>query len=123
MVINLDQMRIRLEHIRSFDFRNMRFDVGDILTLIRTIQSVQDLHSPYKIYDECECADKTTPGHVEIHEIGTTCSHIYSICRECCADDGYQTEDCANYHTHELGEEHHCTTMFQLDKALRGEID
>ena len=47
---------------------------------------------------ECECADKSTPGHVEVNEVGTTCNVLYTTCFACCTGgSGYQTEDCVNH--------------------------
>ena len=71
-------------------------------------------HTEFKIYDECEHEHKPIgktddeeylfePGVVEVEDIGMTCNHAYSVCRQCCTDqqhggDWYQREDCANAH-------------------------
>ena len=67
------------------------------------------------IYDECECEDTTTPGHVDVEEVGITCNLLHIACRECCTsgvDIRYQTEDCANGHDHR---DTQCPTIAALD--------
>jgi hypothetical protein len=66
------------------------------------------LHRETKIYDECGhkhkmADDYTVPAGLHlIEEVGLTCEdgYQYSICRECCTDDGYQTETCVDNHEH-----------------------
>lgn len=63
--------------------------------------AILKLHRPVGIYDECECTDEQKEvGHEDIYEVGLTCNKLYTICGECCRDDIYQTEDCANNHPH-----------------------
>ena len=59
-------------------------------------------------------AARTTPGDVD--GVGLTCNLMYRACAECCRDDVYQTEDCANYHDHRLYEDYHCPTIRALDE-------
>ena len=54
-------------------------------------------------------------GHEDVEEVGLTCNRMYTVCAECCRDDVYQTEDCANYHDHKPDEAHHCPTIRALD--------
>lgn len=81
------------------------------------VERVRKLHRPFGVYSECDCED-TSSGHVEVEDVGTTCNLLYAVCSECCTDDGYQREDCANYHDHHLGERYHCPTI----RALDGEV-
>lgn len=79
-------------------------------------ERVRALHRPVGIYDECDCPDLAkAEGHLDVYEVGITCNKLYEVCAECCCDDGYQTEDCAIYHEHKLGETHHCPTIRTLD--------
>ena len=91
----------------------------DLIAEVRRLQAaaerVRALHAPFRIYDECECDDTTTPGHVDIEEVGITCNLLYVVCRECCTsgvDIRYQTEDCADGHDHR---DAHCPTIAALD--------
>ena len=84
-------------------------------TLAAAVERVREMHVPFRIYGECECEDTTTPGHVDIEEVGTTCNLLYAACRECCtsgADIRYQTEDCAYGHDHR---DAYCPTVAALD--------
>ena len=83
--------------------------------LAAQVEQVRALHVPVRIYDECECEDTTTPGHVDVEEVGITCNLLYIACRECCTsgvDIRYQTEDCANGHDHR---DTQCPTIAALD--------
>ena len=93
--------------------------IRDLLREARRLQAATDrvraLHVPFRIYDECECEDTTTPGHVDIEEVGITCNLLYVACRECCTsgvDIRYQTEDCAYDHDHR---DTYCPTIAALD--------
>ena len=84
--------------------------------LAAKLAEVRALHRPVGIYDECECSDEAkTEGHEDVEEVGLTCNRMYTVCAECCRDDVYQTEDCANYHDHKPDEAHHCPTIRALD--------
>ena len=96
-----------------------RTDVPALLAEVRRLQAaverVRELHGPFRIYGECECEDTTTPGHVDIDEVGITCNLLYVACRECCTsgvDIRYQTEDCADGHDHR---DAYCPTIAALD--------
>ena len=83
--------------------------------LAEQVERVRALHVPVRIYDECECEDTTTPGHVDVEEVGITCNLLHIACRECCTsgvDIWYQTEDCANGHDHR---DTQCPTIAALD--------
>ena len=83
--------------------------------LAAQVEAVRALHVPFRIYDECECEDTTTPGHVDVEEVGITCNLLHIACRECCTsgvDIRYQTEDCANGHDHR---DTQCPTIAALD--------
>ena len=85
--------------------------------LAATVERVRALHRPVGIYDECECPDEAkSEGHEDVEEVGLTCNRMYTVCAECCRDDVYQTEDCANYHDHKPDEAHHCPTIRALDE-------
>jgi len=96
-----------------------RTDIPALLAEVRRLQAAADrvraLHVPFRIYDECECEDTTTPGHVDIEEVGITCNLLYVACRERCTsgvDIRYQTEDCACGHDHR---DAYCPTIAALD--------
>lgn len=85
--------------------------------LAATIEQVRELHHAVGIYDECECTDaEKETGHTDVEEAGLTCSKLYDICAECCRDDVYQTETCADHHEHRPGEVHRCATMEILER-------
>ena len=93
--------------------------IRDLLREVHRLQAavkrVRALHVPFRIYDACECEDTTTPGHVDIEEVGITCNLLYAACRECCTsgvDMRYQTEDCADGHDHR---DAYCPTIAALD--------
>ena len=81
------------------------------------VERVRALHRSVGIYDECDCSDLAkTEHHRDIYEVGLTCNKLYDICAECCRDDIYQSEDCANHHEHGLPDETHpCATLRALD--------
>ena len=86
--------------------------------LAAKLGAVRALHRPVGIYDECECSDEAkAEGHEDVEEVGLTCNRMYTVCAECCRDDVYQTEDCANYHDHKPDEAHHCPTIRALDES------
>ena len=88
----------------------------DALDAAAAVERVRALHRSVGIYDECDCSDDAkSEGHIDVYEVGTTCNKLYDICDECCRNGGYQTEDCANYHEHQLGETHLCPTISALD--------
>lgn len=72
------------------------------------IDKALELHRESKIYDECGhkhkmADDYDVPAGLHlIEDVGLTCEdgYQYSICRECCTDDGYQTETCVDNHEH-----------------------
>ena len=89
---------------------------GERDALAAKLDAVRALHRPVGIYDECECSDEAkAEGHEDVEEVGLTCNRMYTVCAECCRDDVYQTEDCANYHDHKPDEAHHCPTIRALD--------
>lgn len=72
------------------------------------LREVGNLHRSWDIYDECGHRhelneDGSLPDDVKnIPEVGYVCHEgfMYSICRECCTDGEFQTEECATYHNH-----------------------
>ena len=86
--------------------------------LAAKVDAVRALHRPVGIYDECACSDEAkAEGHEDVEDVGLTCNRMYTVCAECCRDDVYQTEDCANYHDHKPDEAHHCPTIRALDES------
>lgn len=82
------------------------------------LTAVLERHKPVTVYGECDCADEQKEtGHVDVDEVGRTCNALYIICAECCRDDTYQTEDCADYHDHKPGEAI-CPTVADIETAL-----
>lgn len=80
-------------------------------------------HTPWGIYDECECPAEVREqdGHIInlIEFSGCEKSLVYWACRECCTDDGYHNEACATYHDHGEGKPY-CLALGAID-ALKGE--
>jgi len=102
-----------------------RTDVPWLIEQVRkrdaALQAVLDLHRPFTIWDECDCTpeqkdDETT--HVEVDDVGRTCSRLYVVCEECCTYSGYQTEDCAAGHDHTLDPADRCPTVRAIEEAL-----
>ena len=79
-------------------------------------ERIRALHRAVGIYDECDCDDPDPATHLDVDDVGLTCNLMYRVCAECCRDDVYQTEDCANYHAHRLDEDYHCPTIRALDE-------
>ena len=84
--------------------------------LAAKVERVRELHRAFGIYDECDCDDPDPATHLDVDDVGLTCNLMYRVCAECCRDDVYQTEDCANYHDHRLDEDYHCPTIRALDE-------
>ena len=84
--------------------------------LAAKVERVRALHRAFGIYDECDCDDPDPATHLDVDDVGLTCNLMYRVCAECCRDDVYQTEDCANYHDHRLDEDYHCPTIRVLDE-------
>ena len=92
--------------------------------LVAAVRAVLDLHQPFGIFDECDCEDASLEDgkHKLVEDVGITCDRMYNVCRECCCDDVYQREDCANYHDHNiLGWQ--CPTVEAITDALGGGRD
>ena len=88
--------------------------------LIAAVEAVLKVHRPSGVYDKCECVDPDPDDgvHIEVEEVGITCNCIYEVCRECCAGDEYLTESCMDYHEHNPGDKHLCSTVAALHTAL-----
>ena len=84
--------------------------------LAAKVERVRALHRAVGIYDECDCDAPDPATHLDVDDVGLTCNLMYRVCAECCRDDVYQTEDCANYHDHRLDEDYHCPTIRALDE-------
>ena len=84
--------------------------------LAEAVERVRALHRAVGIYDECDCDAPDPATHLDVDDVGLTCNLMYRVCAECCRDDVYQTEDCANYHAHRLDEDYHCPTIRALDE-------
>lgn len=59
-------------------------------------------HGVYTVWDECECPDPQADDgrHVDMDEAGLTCKPLYQACLNCCTENGYQIEQCADSHDH-----------------------
>ena len=109
-----DALRAELAHMREAR-DNAR---AEVKRLTAQVERVRALHRPVGIYDECACSDEAkAEGHEDVEDVGLTCNRMYTVCAECCRDDVYQTEDCANYHDHKPDEAHHCPTIRALDES------
>ena len=84
--------------------------------LAAKVERVRALHRAFGIYDECDCDAPDPATHLDVDDVGLTCNLMYRVCAECCRDDVYQTESCANYHAHRLDEDYHCPTIRALDE-------
>ena len=84
--------------------------------LAAKVERVRALHRAFGIYDKCDCDAPDPATHLYVDDVGLTCNLMYRVCAECCRDDVYQTEDCANYHDHRLDEDYHCPTIRALDE-------
>jgi hypothetical protein len=63
--------------------------------------AVRALHKPHSIYEECgHNHDPDDDGVVYVEDVGYSCSLLYKICDQCCAEGDYQSENCAGYHDH-----------------------
>lgn len=86
---------------------------------IAALDAVLALHRPFTIWDECDCEDKTSDSHRDIPEVGPTCNRVYRICEACCTGDGYQSEECGDYHIHALDGDYCPTgTVAAIEQAL-----
>ena len=90
-----------------------------LAALAAKVERVRALHRAFGIYDECDCDAPDPATHLDVDDVGLTCNLMYRVCAECCRDDVYQTEDCANYHDHRLDEDYHCPTIRALDEGLQ----
>ena len=130
MITLIHKRRAELRHLiefrRNLGFERMSQLLDETTTLLDAaderdrlevvVERVRALHRSVGIYDECDCDDDAkAEGHLDIYEVGLTCNKLYDICDECCRNDGYQTEDCANHHEHKPGERYHCPTIRALD--------
>ena len=93
------------------------------------LQDVLGLHSDFKIYGECECAERGEEGHLlsdpEWSEFAFCAkSFMYLICHECCTDgeDTEMTEWCADHHDHGEGKPI-CNTRQAINNRLGGTND
>ena len=84
--------------------------------LAAKVERVRALHRAVGIYGECDCDAPDPATHLDVDDVGLTCNLMYRVCAECCRDDVYQTEGCANYHAHRLDEDYHCPTIRALDE-------
>jgi hypothetical protein len=94
---------------------------GTVDGLVKVRRAVLDLHSEFKIYDDCGHQHHVgDPGALSIENLGLTCEdgYEYSVCRECCTGGSgeYQTEDCVNHHDHE--DSWRCVTVQAITTAL-----
>ena len=100
---------------------------ADVPRLVAALEAVLARHQPHQIYTECghahACdsgAERDKAGVIDCGDF-VTCDdgYMYSVCRECCIDDG-QTEACADGHHHDPGKPI-CATVADLSAALLGE--
>jgi hypothetical protein len=130
-----DRAAARLAEIRERGYRNGASGVlaaylsdwadADVPALLAAVEAVLALHVPYRIYSECAHADgEHEDSGITPVDCGdfVTCEdgYLYSGCRECCTDEGYQTEACADGHHHAPGEAI-CATVAAITRALLGE--
>jgi hypothetical protein len=96
---------------------------GEINELRAKVAKVRDIHTEFKIYEECRHAahDDDTPT-VVVNDLGEVCAsgYLYSICRSCCAPGDSQTEDCVDNHDH--AECWPCPTRLAVDEPAREEV-
>jgi hypothetical protein len=96
-------------HLKAFGLKVdndlLRNRADRCLAAEATVERVRAIHKPFGIWDECDCPDerKDDSDHVEIDEVGRTCRRLYDVCAECCVDNDYHTEGCADSHDHGPG--------------------
>lgn len=87
------------------------------------LSAVVALHGEFRIFDECgheHTEEDVKAGRAfNVSEVGYVCEdgYRYSICRECCRDGDYQTEDCATYHKH-TADGPQCRTVHAVAEKL-----
>jgi hypothetical protein len=73
----------------------------------RKLVKLGELHSEYRIYEECDHAHAYEEDRGGVIDCGdfVTCEdgYLYAACRECCTDEGGQTEACGDGHHHGTG--------------------
>jgi hypothetical protein len=71
----------------------------DMEKVLRALRAVVELHSEFRIYDECShqhTDEEVTAGTAfDVEDVGITCEegYLYSVCKKCHTDDGDVTED------------------------------
>lgn len=98
-------------------YRDERNEAREALT------RVEELHSPVKIYDECDCPDGTHPDEYDYIDcedyVGCENSLSGIGCQECCVDSWDSlTQDCGENHSHSKDPAFRCDTI----KALRAAV-
>lgn len=103
--------------------REAQRTVDKVAALIGEIKKpIRELHKPFGVYDNCghdhndaELADEIC---LRVDDVGLTCDEglMYEICRECCTNGDYQTEECGTNHRHVKGKPI-CPTIAALDGA------
>jgi hypothetical protein len=95
-------MRCAVEQSRAIP--KLVAEVERMRTEAERLESVRDLHSPFRIYDECGHRHaETDEGVGNVTHVGLVCGdgYLYTACRHCCTDAlGDQTEECASEHDH-----------------------
>ena len=93
----------------------------DVPAMVAALRAVVDLHKPWTVYGECDCAeDDKRLGHVFVEEIGETCRVEAIVCEACCSEQGkgeWHAEECATYHEHRDGQPI-CATVARIEAAL-----
>lgn len=97
---------------------DMLTPAAQVTALERKVVRVLELHSPFKIYDECGHEhEETEKGVTNVIEIGPVCQdgYMYTVCRHCCTNvGGFQTEECVSAHDHSTSI---CETRRALEPA------
>jgi hypothetical protein len=106
LVAEVDQLRSLTGNLRE-GFLSETVQHNDAANSLAELLSARDrvrgLHTEFKIYTECSHRDHGDgePSVRLIPDVGYVCDegYLYSVCRGCCTDDGYQREDCDDVHS------------------------
>ncbi|MBG0828505.1 hypothetical protein HS041_12075 [Planomonospora sp. ID67723] len=119
----INQLRAEVERLTEITRRDTAgFEAlgRENAALRAKLAKVSDIHSEFKIYDDCgHHTHDDDADTVIVDDLGEVCrsAYMYSICRECCAPGDSQTVDCVDSHDH--SECWPCVTRATVDELPR----
>lgn len=108
-----------VDHVRAYI--NEPHLTADAKFFAAGLRKVMALHSEQRIYELCGHRHPANdPTAREASEVGFVCEdgYLYSICAECCADGGEQTERCCDDHDRGLYPCWPCPTHLAIADGL-----